>query len=111
MLDRGALDNVRETLKDAAGIAAETARLLAPGRTGALAESYRAFTRGNVAGVRSPLPYAGVIEYGGTISPRGVPILIQRQAPITRAIERERDAIVERLGDGIEEAARRAGFH
>ncbi len=68
------------------------------------------FTRGNIAGVRSRLPYAGVIEYGGTIRPRGVPIEFRRYQPVSRAIERNADQIAEELGDRIEDLTRRHGF-
>lgn len=102
---------IQGVLKDAADIVAREAALLAPRRTGALAESYRPFTRGARAGVRSRLPYAGVHEFGGTIEPRGVPILIKRSEPITRAVERQTDTIVSELGDGIERAAQSTGWH
>lgn len=101
---------LQRELKEVVGKVAAEAALLAPRRTGALAESYKAYTRGNVAGVRSALPYAGVIEFGGTISPRGTPITIQRSAPITRAVQRQTDSIVEHVGDAIDTAARRAGW-
>lgn len=109
--DREMLKEVQGALKDAAGIAAREAEATAPRRTGTLARSYRPFTRGNVAGVASTVPYAPVIEYGGTIKPKGSPIAIRRYEPVTRAIERQSEAIVERIGDGIEEAARRTGWH
>jgi phage gpG-like protein len=101
---------LQRELKDAAGKVAAEAALLAPRRTGALAESYRPFTSGNIAGVRSRLPYAAVHEYGGTISPRGTDILIKRSEPVTRAVERQTESIVEHVGDAIETAARNAGW-
>jgi phage gpG-like protein len=110
-VDRDALKEVQKVLKDAAGLAAITASELAPRRTGELARSYRAFTRGNVAGVRSPLPYAGVVEYGGTIRPKGVPIKFRKYEPVTRAVERQREAIVEHIGDGLDAAALHNGWH
>jgi phage gpG-like protein len=109
--DREALKEVQKTLKGAADIAARTASELAPRKTGALARSYRPFTRGNIAGVGSTLPYAPVIEFGGTIRPKGTAIKIRRYEPVMRAAERQRDAIVDHLGDGIEAAARRTGWH
>lgn len=109
--DRAAGREIQKVLKEAAALAAREASTLAPRRTGALARSYRPFTRGNTAGVRSPLPYAGVVEFGGTISPRGVPITFRPYEPINRAIERRRDAIINHIGDGIEAVARRNGWH
>jgi phage gpG-like protein len=90
---------------------AEEARATAPRQSGALAESYRPFTRGNIAGVRSRLPYAGVVEYGGTIDPRGAPITFGRRLIVTKAAEREADRVVDEIGSSIEEIARRHGWH
>jgi hypothetical protein len=101
---------IQRVLKEGAQIVAEEASRLAPRRTGTLAGSYRAYTRGARAGVRSPLPYAAVHEYGGTIRPRGTPILIQRSEPVTRAVERQTDAIVASLAEGIEAATSRDGW-
>lgn len=108
--DVGALGAVQSTLRRAAGLAAEEASRLAPRRTGALAGSYRPFARGNIAGVRSRLPYAGVIEFGGTISPRGAEIRFERSEPVTRAIEHERDAIERTLVGDFDAMARRNGW-
>ena len=91
-------------------VAAEAAPL-APRRTGALAASYKPFVTQRGAGVRSRLPYAPVIEYGGTIRPRGVPIEIARSQPVTRAVLRQQDRAVERAGDAVDRAARDSGWH
>lgn len=88
-------------LREAASIASREAAALAPRRTGALARSYRPFARGNVVGVRSRLPYAPIIEYGRH----------PQRAPVSRAVERNADAVVEEIGDRIEAFARRHGFH
>ena len=109
-LDRAAVTEVRDVLRDAAGIVAERAALLAPRQTGALAASYKPFTAGNRAGVRSRLPYAGVVEYGGTIRPRGTPIEFRRALPLTRAAQQQADTIVQRLDRGLGEAAARHGW-
>lgn len=61
--------------------------------------------------MRNRVPYAAVHEYGGTISPRGAPISIRASAPIGRAVERQEDAIIDALGDGIDRVAERHGFH
>lgn len=98
-------------LREAASVAARDAGALAPRRTGALARSYKPFVRGNKVGIRSPLPYAAVHEWGGTIRPRGAPISIQRSAPVSRAVERNADRIIEDIGDRIEALAKRNGFH
>jgi hypothetical protein len=103
--------DVQRVLRGAVAMVAAQASLLAPRKTGALAGSYRPYTRGNRAGVRSRLPYAGVVEYGGTISPRGTPIKFRRSLPVTRAVLREQDEIVEALAGGIQAAAHRTGWH
>lgn len=108
--DPDTVKEIRETLRRAAGLVARQAATIAPRRTGRLAESYRPFTRGNIAGVRSALPYAAVHEYGGTISPRGVPIVIRRTAPVSRVVMRETESIVRELEDGIMDVARRHGW-
>lgn len=109
-VDAEANREIGVALSHGAEIAADAARLLAPRRTGALAASYRAYRRGNHAGVRSNLPYAPVIEFGGTIRPRGVPIMFKRQAPVTRAVERNETAIVREVEQGIVRAAQRTGW-
>jgi phage gpG-like protein len=106
-IDRGLVGDLRD---EVAKVAAE-ASMLAPRRTGALAGSYRPFVTMRAAGIRSRLPYAGVHEYGGTISPRGADIVIRRSEPVTRAVARQEDAIVDGFGDAVEKAARRAGWH
>jgi hypothetical protein len=81
--------------------ATRAAALLAPRITGALAGSYEAYRRGGVSGTRSTLPYAGVIEYTQ---------LSRRSAPVTRAVMRETDQIVEEFEDAVERAADRTGW-
>jgi hypothetical protein len=109
-LDRESLGQIRDSLKEAADIVARRAALLAPRRTGALAASYKPFTAGNRAGVRSNLPYAGVVEYGGTIRPRGYDIRFRRALPLTRARDMEAGAVVDDLADRIDVVARRSGW-
>ncbi|MDP2712310.1 MAG: HK97 gp10 family phage protein [Solirubrobacteraceae bacterium] len=104
------LREVRGVLKDAATVVARRAQATAPKRTGNLADSYRAGTAGNTAFVRSRLPYAGVHEYGGTIRPRGTPIVIKRSAPITTALRDNEDQIVKKVSDGMDRVARRNGW-
>lgn len=62
---------VRKSLRDegfrkAAELVAERARPLAPARSGRLRESIRGTTSGFRGVVRSSLPYANVIQWGGT---------------------------------------------
>jgi hypothetical protein len=65
-IDRDFPKEANRVLKAAVGEVAVEAAVTAPRRTGRLSRSYRPFTRGMIAGVRSTLPYAPVIEYGGT---------------------------------------------
>lgn len=87
------------------------ARADAPQRTGRLAASIKPFASGLRVGVRSALPYANVVHWGGTIEPKGVPITFPRRAFIWDAIEERDDRIVDDLGDAVEDAARRCGWH
>jgi hypothetical protein len=96
--------------RDAAARAAAEAGGLVNSRSGALARSYRPFVTARATGIRSSLPYAGVYEYGGTITPRGVPILFARSEPVTRAVERKADAVLQEAGNAVERAARKAGW-
>jgi hypothetical protein len=93
------------------GKVATEAGNLAPFDSGQLAASYRPFVTQRTAGVRSRLPYAPVIEYGGTIRPRGVDITFARSEPVTRAVLRTADEIVDGFTAAIERAARSAGWH
>jgi len=99
----------RELREEVAKVASE-AGTLAPRLTGALADSYRPFVTARAAGIRSRLAYAPVHEYGGTISPRGADIVIKRSEPVTRAVIRQTDAIVDGFGDAVERSARKAGW-
>src|SRR5688572_25988668 len=73
---------LRVELREAVGKVIVQAATTAPRLSGRLARSYRPFVTQRTAGVRSQLPYAGVHEFGGTISPRGTPITIRRSAPV-----------------------------
>lgn len=101
---------LRDAIKEAADKVAVTAGALAPRDSGALAHSIRPFVSGARASVGSTLPYAGWIEHGGSISPRGVPISIRGAHMVEKAVDDHADQIVEDIGDGVERAARRAGW-
>lgn len=101
---------LRDAIRDAADKVAVTAGALAPRDSGALAHSIRPFVSGPKASIGSALPYAGVVHWGGTISPRGVPITFPRTEFISRAVDDHTDALVEEVADGIDRAARKAGW-
>ena len=103
-------------LKQAAELVAERARPLAPRKTGALAASIRGTTAGHKGIVRSPLPYAALQHFGGTTGrghSRGRPgaTRVRGTLFISRALEANQEAVVDVLGDAIEDAARRNGWH
>jgi hypothetical protein len=97
-------------LKHAVEIASREAAARAPYRTGRLARSYRPYVRGTTAGVRSRLPYAALVEYGGTIRPRAVPIHFPRVEPVTRAVDHTGPMIVADMARTVDSVARKHGF-
>lgn len=119
-LDLGALTpaldlELRAVVREGAAIIAAEAAVLAPRRSGKLASRYRPFALhgrdyGVKAGVRNTLPYANVIEYGGTIRPRGVPIVFQPRAPLGTAVERDADAVLEAVTKAFDRIVRRQGW-
>jgi hypothetical protein len=101
---------LRKELRTAVAIIAARAASIAPRQSGALARSYRPFVTARSAGIRSALPYAPVIEYGGTISPRGAEIRFAQRLPVTTAVERYADKLVDDFGDAVERAADHTGW-
>jgi phage gpG-like protein len=91
-------------------VAAE-ARSQAVRQTGRYAGSIRPYVTVRGVSVGSRLPQAGVLHFGGTIRPRGVPILFPARPVISEAVDRNTDRIVNELGDAVELAARRTGWH
>lgn len=110
-VDNEADKELRKSIRTAALKVAAEAAASAPRRSGALAKSIRPYVSGARASIGSTLPYAGVVHWGGTIQPRGVDIRFPRTEFITKAVERHTDQIVDDIGDGIERAALRAGWH
>lgn len=102
-------DSLRE-LREIGKKVRSTARPLAPVRTGALARSYRYSATNRGASVRSALPYAPVIEYGRTISPKGVPIEFKESRPLGKAVQTHASDIEDQIGDLLDGIARRNGF-
>lgn len=107
---------LRLVLKGAAEIVAVRARSLAPHRSGALAASIKAGTSGSSALVRSNLPYANVIHWGGTTGPghsRGHAgaTTIKPSLFISHAIEQTDRAVVDEVQAGLDRLITRAGWH
>ena len=101
---------LRDSIREAADKVAVTAGALAPRRSGALAHSIRPYVSGARASIGSTLPYAGLVHWGGVIRPRGVPIRFPRTEFISRAVDDHTEQIVEDIADGVDRAARRAGW-
>jgi phage gpG-like protein len=101
----------RADIRAAAGRVAGEARANAVHRTGRYAASLRPYVTAKGASVGSRLPQAGVLHFGGTIRPRGVPITFPARPVISEAVDRNTDRIVNELGDAVEQAARRTGWH
>jgi hypothetical protein len=83
------------------------ARVLAPRRTGRLADSLRPYTSGNRAGVRSRLPYANPIHWGW---PKHH---IKASEFVLKAMAADGVAtkLEHRVADGIIDTAKKSGFH
>lgn len=110
-LDKEADKELRKSIRDAALKVAVEAAALAPRRSGALAKSIRPYVSGARASIGSNLPYAGVVHWGGTISPRGVEIRFPRTEFISKTVDLNTSRLVDDIGDGVERAARRVGWH
>lgn len=118
--DRGALRMLQAVTRGAAEIVARDARTRAPRGTRPipsrrvpgvrLADSIKATTAGHAGVVKSDLPYAKVQEYGGTIRPKGSPVVIRRREFVTRALEAKQEAVGVALERGFDAVLRRNGW-
>jgi hypothetical protein len=102
---------LRADIKAVVGRVAAEARMAAVQRTGAYAASIRPYVTARGASVGSRLPQAGVLHFGGTIRPRGVPIVFPARPVVSEAVDRNTDRIVDGVGDAVETAALRTGWH
>jgi phage gpG-like protein len=109
-LEPAVAKELRADIKVAAGKVATAAQANAPRLTGAYARSIRPYVTARGASVGSRLPQAGLLHFGGTIRPRGVPITFQARPVVSEALDRQTDQIVEDLGDSIDRAARSVGW-
>lgn len=89
----------------------ESAQGLAPRQTGAFARTLKLSVTQRGIAIVSSHPGAGVLHWGGTIRPRGVPITFPRTLFAVRAAEAHMNRLVEGLGDAIERAADSTGWH
>jgi hypothetical protein len=108
--DRTVAKELQAELGEVAKDVAREATSIAPrGQTGALAGGYRGVALGGKGVVRNRVFYSRFIEFG--FRPGGGSRFVEGQHPIGRAIERREDQIVEDLGDAIENAALKLGWH
>lgn len=110
-LDSQVNKELAQDLREGGREVVEEARAEAPVRTGRLAASLRLSVSARQVSVYSTLPYAGLLHWGGTIRPRGVPITFERTEFASHAAERHADSITEHVADSVERAARSAGWH
>ena len=82
-----------------------------PRDSGDLARSLRTFVTARGAGIRSRLDYANVVHWGGTIQPRGTPIVFERTEFLTRPLQQEEDRVMNDAEQAIDRAARKTGWH
>jgi phage gpG-like protein len=104
---------LQQDIKQAAGKVAASASSAAQSfaQTGKYARSIKPYVTAKGASVGSRLPQAGVLHYGGTISPRGVPITFPARPVVSTALDQQTDQIIDELGDAVEQAAKHAGWH
>lgn len=75
-----------------------------------LANSLRVSVTNRGVLIRSPLPQAGVLHWGGSIAPKGVTIRFPRTEFLTLALQRNANLIEKAAGDTIDRAIIRAGW-
>ncbi len=105
-------------LKVAAGPILAAAKSKAPYRSGRLAGSIRVSSQQRGVSIRSALPYANVIHWGGSTGRghrEGVAwsgsVKIAPSYFLTDAVRDKERYIVDKMGDMIEHAALRTGWH
>lgn len=115
--DKESLKALRQGLKDAGDIVAERARQRAPRRSGALARSIRVSARGNTISIRSNLPYANVIHWGGSVGRGHRPgsawsgsTNIRPSLFISRALDESEDRVMASVEQAMDTALTRAGW-
>lgn len=108
-LDVDADKELRKELKVAGETALHGADV--PTRSGALARSLKISVTAKRITLYSTLPYAGVVHWGGTIEPRGVPIRFPRTEFLSKAVDQGAAQAEQNVADAVDRAARRAGWH
>jgi hypothetical protein len=112
-IDRDLARELQRTNKTIAEKVAAEARSQVPVRTGHAAGSVKARAsaqRSSVVGGGPTVPYYPWLEFGGTIRPRGTPI-VRPRAPgryILAAVRKEREVDVDTYVDALNDILRRA---
>lgn len=109
-LEPEAAKELQKDIKAAAGKVAAAAASTAPRVSGKYARSIRPYVTAKGASVGSRLPQAGVLHFGGTIEPRGVPIKFPARPVVSDALDRQTNQIINDMGDAVDRAAKRAGW-
>lgn len=114
-LDKALAGELRDGLKNAAGVVARDAARVVPKRSGRAAGSLRAVSRGNtvlVQGGGARAPYYGWLEFGGAVGRKSS--VKRPRVPngryIRPAIARNETEIVNKVADAFDNAARKAGL-
>lgn len=102
---------LRADIRAAAARVAVEARANAPRLTGRYAKSIKPYVTAKGVSIGSRVPYAGIVHWGGTIQPRGVPITFPARPVISDAVDHNADRLINDLGDAVETAAHRTGWH
>jgi hypothetical protein len=102
---------LRADIRATAARVAVEARANAPRLTGRYAKSIRPYVTAKGVSIGSRVPYAGIVHWGGTIQPRGVPITFPARPVISDAVDHNADRLINELGDAVETAAHRTGWH
>jgi len=107
--DKAIDKELQADFKDVAEDVAREASFLVTRKSGKAAAAYRGTANGSKALVRNRVFYSRFIEFD--FHPGGGSTVVPGQAPIGRAVERQENAIVDSVGDAIEAAAQKLGWH
>jgi phage gpG-like protein len=109
-LDPAVQKAMASDLRGAGEVVRSEAASIAPRRSGRLAASIKLSVTQAKVSIYSTLPYAPVVHWGGTITPRGSRIVFTRTEFISKPAERHADELAEKIGDSVERAARATGW-
>src|SRR5881275_3315528 len=114
-IDRGFGREINQAIKHGLEKTVPVAAGLAPHKTGRLAASLKAGAAGNRSFIRSRLPYANVIHWGGNVpNQRSTSTRPKRHFEASlfaeRAISSRAEQIVDEVGDQLDRLATRHGF-